>query len=96
LPHRQVQAISISGDKTNVGTPFGVTEFGRGRFSRVLGAGLLVTSLHIAKEQLLVGTEDQGVVQVPLAARRAGVASHGSADLAEVRQFLGTKTAPTF
>jgi len=91
LPDRQVQALSISGDKTYVGTPLGVAEFDRGRFSRVLGAGLLVTALHIDKEQLLVGTEDQGVVRVPLAARRAGVASHGSADLAEVRQFLGTE-----
>jgi hypothetical protein len=92
LPDRQVQAISISGDKTYVGTPLGVAEFDRGRFSRVVSAGLLVTSLHVDKEQLLVGTEDQGVVQVPLAARRDGVASHGSADLAEVRQFLGTES----
>jgi ligand-binding sensor domain-containing protein len=91
LPDRQVQAISIAGDKAYVGTPLGVAEFDRGRFSRVLGAGLLVTSLQIDKEQLLVGTEDQGVVQVPLAARRTSVASRGSADLAEVRQFLGTE-----
>jgi hypothetical protein len=91
LPDRQVQAISLAGDKTYVGTPLGVAEFDRGRFSHVLGAGLLATSLHIEKDQLLVGTEDQGVVQVPLAARRAGAASHGGADLAEVRQFLGTE-----
>src|SRR5262249_9039525 len=92
LPDRQAQAISISGDQTYVGTALAVAEFDRGRFSRVLGAGLLVTALHIDKEQLLVGTQDQGVMQVPLAARRAGVASHGNADLVEVRQFLGTDT----
>jgi len=91
LPDRQVQAISISGHKTYVGTPLGVAEFDRGRFSRVVGAGVLVTSLQIDKEQLLVGTEDQGVVAVPLTARRVGAASHDSADLAEVRQFLGTE-----
>jgi ligand-binding sensor domain-containing protein len=91
LPDRQVQAISISGDKTYVGTPLGVAEFDRGRFSRVVSAGLLITSLHADKEQLLVGTEDQGVVQVPLTPRRAGMALHGSADLAEVRQFLETE-----
>jgi ligand-binding sensor domain-containing protein len=91
LPDRQVQAISIAGEKAYVGTPLGVAEFDRGRFSRALGAGLLVTSLHVDKEELLVGTEDQGVVPVPLAVRRAGVAFHGAADLAEVRQFLGTE-----
>ncbi len=93
LPDRQVQAISISRDKTYVGTPLGVAEFDRGRFSRVVGAGLLVTSLHADEEQLLVGTEDQGVVQVPLTAQRVGAASHGGADLAEVRQFLTTENA---
>ncbi len=93
LPDRQVQAINISRDKTYVGTPLGVAEFDRGRFSRSVGAGLLVTSLHADKEQLLVGTEDQGVVQVPLTAQRVGAASHRSADLAEVRQFLTTENA---
>jgi hypothetical protein len=91
LPDRQVQAISLAGEKSYVGTPLGVAEFDRGRFSRVLGAGLLVTSLHVDGEELLVGTEDQGVVRVPLAARRAGLPSHGGADLTEVRQILGTE-----
>jgi ligand-binding sensor domain-containing protein len=91
LPDRQVQAISIAADKTYIGTPLGVAEFDRGRFSRVLGAGLLVTSLQADKEQLLVGTEDQGVVQVPLTPRRSGLAAQGGADLPEVRQFLETE-----
>ncbi len=88
LPDRQVQAIRIAADRTYVGTPLGVAEFDRGRFSRVLGAGLLVTSLFLDKEELLVGTEDQGVVRVPLMTRRSAPVIQNGADLAEVRQFL--------
>ena len=90
LPDRQVQAIALAGDKTYVGTPLGVAEFDRGRFSRVLGPGLLVTSLFVSGEYLLVGTEDQGVARIPLTARRPGLSARGSAQLAEVQQFLGT------
>jgi hypothetical protein len=72
LPDRQVQAISLAGDKTHVGTPL----------------GLLVTSLDAGKEELLVGTEEQGVVKVALAAQRAGAVPHGTPNLPEVRQFL--------
>jgi ligand-binding sensor domain-containing protein len=90
LPDQQVQAIALAGDKVYVGTPLGVAEFDRGRFSRVLGPGLLVTCLFVSGEDLLVGTEDQGVVRIPLTARRAGLSAQGSAQLAEVQQFLGT------
>ena len=89
LPDRQVQAIALAGDKTYVGTPVGVAEFDRGRFSRVLGMGLLVTSLYVSGEELLVGTEDQGVVRVPLTRRRPSANAQGSTKLAEVQQFIG-------
>jgi ligand-binding sensor domain-containing protein len=90
LPDRQVQAIALAGDKTYVGTPLGVAEFDRGRFSRVLGPGLLVTSLFVSGEDLLVGTEDQGVVRIPWTARRPDLSAQGSTQPAEVQQFLGT------
>jgi ligand-binding sensor domain-containing protein len=90
LPDRQVQAIALAGEKTYVGTPLGVAEFDRGRFARVLGAGLLVTSLFVSGEDLLAGTEEQGVVRVPLTARRPAFNTQGSGKLPEVRQFLGT------
>ncbi|MGB8495091.1 MAG: two-component regulator propeller domain-containing protein [Candidatus Acidiferrum sp.] len=89
LPDRQVQAFAFAGDKTYVGTPVGVAEFDRGRISRVLGEGLLVTSLFVSGEELLVGTEDQGVVRVPLTKRRPDFIAQGSTKLAEVQQFLG-------
>ena len=88
LPDRQVQAIALAGDKTYVGTPLGVAEFDRGRFSRVLGQGLLVTSLFVSGEELLAGTEDQGVVRVPLTKQQSGLDAQGSTNLAEVQQFL--------
>ncbi len=93
LPDQQVQAIALAGDKSYVGTPVGVAEFDRGRFSRVLGQGLLVTSLFVSGENLLVGTEDQGVVRVPLTKQRPGPGDQGSMKLAEVQQFLGGENA---
>ena len=89
LPDPQVQAIALAGDKSYVGTPVGVAEFDRGRFSRVLGEGLLVTSLFVSGEELFVGTEDQGVVRVPLSKRRPGLNAQGFTELAEVQQFFG-------
>ncbi len=89
LPDPQVQAIALAEDKSYVGTPVGVAEFERGRFSRVLGQGLLVTSLFVSGEELLVGTEDQGVVRVPLTKRRPGHSGQGSTEFAEVQQIVG-------
>jgi ligand-binding sensor domain-containing protein len=91
LPDAQVQAIAMAGEKSYVGTPLGVAEFDRGRFSRVLGNGVLVTSLFVNGQELLIGSQDQGVVRVPLKGRRVSVARPGIADLSEVRQFLGTE-----
>jgi len=91
LPDRQVQSIALAEDKTYVGTPLGVAEFDHGRISRTLGKGLLVTSLFVNRDDLLVGTEDQGVVRLPLTARRIGLNAQGSTNLAEVQQFLGTE-----
>lgn len=67
LPDRQVQAITLFGEKAYVGTPVGVAEFDSGRLSRVLAKGVLVTSLRVQGDELWVGTEDQGVLRLPLA-----------------------------
>ncbi len=88
LPDRQVQTIAASEEKTYVGTVLGVAEFDRGRFSRVLAPGILVTSLLLSGDNLIVGSEDQGVISVPLGGRRTTVRSGGSAELSEVRQLL--------
>jgi hypothetical protein len=88
LPDAQVQAIVLAGEKAYVGTPLGVAEFEDGRFSRVLGAGVLTTALLVNHDELLIGSQDQGVVRVPLKGRRVAVARAGTTELSEVRQFL--------
>jgi ligand-binding sensor domain-containing protein len=93
LPDRQVQAIAVAGDKTYVGTPVGVAEFDQGRFSRVLAKGTLVTALLVHGDELWIGSEDQGVLRVPLAPKRNSTASQtfgGASEPEEVRQFLET------
>jgi len=93
LPDRQVQAIALAGNKTYVGTPVGVAEFDGGRFSRLLANGVLVTCLHVQGDELWIGSEDQGVVRLPLTAgSHHGVAPQNAAgiDLEEVRQIHGT------
>ena len=89
LPDPQVQSIAIAGDKTYVGTVLGVAVFERGRFSRTLAPGVLATALLPSPSQLLVGSEDQGVVAVPLEGRRPNASPAASAELGEVRQLLG-------
>jgi len=89
-----VQAITLAGEKSYVGTALGVAEFDRGQFSRVLGEGLLVTALFASGDDLLAGTVDQGVVRIPLTARRHGpstVAAQGYPDFAEVQEFFGAE-----
>jgi hypothetical protein len=90
LPDRQVQAIAAFGDKTYVGTVLGVAEFDGGRFSRVLAPGVLVTSLFRSQENLIVGSEDQGVLSIPLAGRRPNATSGISPELSEVRQIFAS------
>jgi ligand-binding sensor domain-containing protein len=71
-----------------------VAEFDRGRFSRVLAEGVLATSLFVRGDELWVGSEDQGVFRVPLAAKRAHAASFtptSGVEPEEVRQILGTE-----
>jgi ligand-binding sensor domain-containing protein len=71
LPDHQVQSIAISGDKTYVGTVLGVAVFENGRYSSALASGVLATALlpTTDKEQLFVGSEDQGVISIPLEGR---------------------------
>jgi hypothetical protein len=99
LPDPQVQSIAVSGEKTYVGTVLGVAVFERGRLSRVLAPGVLATALlpRMTPSQLLVGSEDQGVISIPLAARRttamAAAFSANPAELGEVRQLFGMRDA---
>jgi ligand-binding sensor domain-containing protein len=96
LPDPQVESLAISGDTTYVGTPLGVAVFSAGRFSRVLASGVLATALLAARNQLYVGTEDQGVISIPLEGRHPNLnlapspelSSELSSQLSEVRQLF--------
>lgn len=88
LPDRQVQAIATDGEKTYVGTALGVAVFEQVRFSHVVAPGVLVTSLHSNGAQLFVGTEDQGVISVPLVGRRESFRAGAGTELSEVWQFI--------
>lgn len=88
LPDPQVQALAISGDTTYVGTATGVAVFQGGRFSRVLAPGVLVTSVFAMASQLYVGSEDQGIITIPLEGRRPNSNVGEEGQLAEVRQIF--------
>jgi len=94
LPDRQVQSIAVSGDTTFVGTVLGVAVFESGRFSRTLADGILTTSLLPNAGQLFVGSEDDGVIAIPLAGKhRLNSAPSDATKLAEVHQLLALDDA---
>ena len=96
LPDRQIASLAISGDTTYVGTPLGVAVFSAGRFSRVLAPGVLATALLVTPNQLYVGSEDQGVIAIPLQGRHPNSGSNSGSNsnagrdsqLSEVRQVF--------
>ncbi|MGA9797530.1 MAG: hypothetical protein WBQ68_00860 [Terriglobales bacterium] len=94
LPDRQVLSLAVSGDTTFVGTGLGVAVFEAGRFSRTLADGVFATALLPKGGQLFAGSEDQGVIAIPLTGRRrTGNAPPDASALAEVHQLLAMEDA---
>jgi ligand-binding sensor domain-containing protein len=93
LPDPQVLSLAISGDTTYVGTATGVAVFAGGLFSHVLAPGVLATALLATPAQLYVGSEDQGVIVIPLEGRRPNPNLGPGAELAEVRQLFAAGDA---
>jgi ligand-binding sensor domain-containing protein len=93
LPDTQVQSLAISGDTTYAGTATGVAVFNNGRFSRVLAPGVMATALLATPTQLYVGSEDQGVILIPLEGRRPNPNQGPTAELPEVRQLFASGDA---
>jgi ligand-binding sensor domain-containing protein len=69
LPDSQVLSLEAARDTAYVGTPLGVAEFRGGKFTRVLAEGYLARALELKPDRLLVGTEDEGVIEIPLSSR---------------------------
>src|SRR6266436_4115730 len=94
LPDRQVQCLATSGEKTYVGTVLGVAVFDNGRFSRVLAPGVLATSLMVTNSSLIVGSEDQGVLTIPIGSPQMEPRlshSNKTAELVKVRQLFASE-----
>jgi ligand-binding sensor domain-containing protein len=72
LPDPQVLSITLDSDAANdayVGTPLGVVEFHDGRRVRTLAEGFFARAVARRGETLHVGTEDEGILDVPLRSR---------------------------
>ena len=70
LPDDQVESIAVSSGHAFVGTPTGTAEFDLHapsfRPARLLAPGLFSHALTLDQHQLIVGTLDQGIQQIPL------------------------------
>jgi ligand-binding sensor domain-containing protein len=91
LPDPQVLSLLVQGERAFVGTPLGVAEFRQGSFARVVARGAFARDLGLSHGSLFVGTLDQGVVRLPLAANPfpAGLASR-AVNLPDVLQIFSS------
>ena len=71
LPDPQVLSLEVSSGVAFVGTPLGVVEFRNGRRERTLADGFFARTMAMRDGTLHVGTEDEGIVAIPLQSRPA-------------------------
>jgi ligand-binding sensor domain-containing protein len=91
LPDARVLSLAIDGDQTFVGTPVGVAEFRDGKFARALAPGFFANSLLVDGHTLIVGTLDEGIVDVPLTGSvQSGPRPSGQAISGRVMRLLST------
>ena len=78
-----------------VGTPIGVAEFQSGRRTRTIADGVFARALLATGDRLLIGTIDEGVVEVKLDnARGFRLPLTSEYSPAEVRRFLAVQGIP--
>lgn len=70
LPDPQVLSVAYEPNEAYIGTPLGVAVFRDGAFSRTLADGFFAAALQITEESLVIGTLDEGIVEVPLSEQR--------------------------
>jgi ligand-binding sensor domain-containing protein len=66
LPDPHVLSIALSGASAYLGTPVGVVEFRDGRKLRNLAEGYFARSVEADGDTLAIGTEDEGMLTIPL------------------------------
>lgn len=94
LPDPQVLSLAVAGERVYVGTPMGVGEFRGGRFNRVLASGFFARSMLLRGETLVVGTLDEGTLEVALSAGRVWSSRpRGQEVPGQVRRLMGTDAA---
>lgn len=69
LPDPQVLSLAVRDDAAYVGTPLGVVEFQAGQRMRTVADGFFARALAFRGQTLEVGTEDEGILDVPLQSR---------------------------
>ena len=69
LPDPQVLSLAIENGAAYIGTPLGIVEFRNGQRSRTLADGFFARSLARRGEILHMGTEDEGILDVPMQQR---------------------------
>src|SRR5215471_3397218 len=71
LTDNHVLSIATSGERVFVGTPVGTTEFLNGKPLQKIADGVFSQSLLATKDRLLIGTVDEGIVEIRTAGQRA-------------------------
>ncbi len=69
LPDPHVLSLAVAGDEAWAGTALGVTEFRAGKVSRQLAEGVFSSALLAQEERLLIGTLEEGLLELPLTPR---------------------------
>ncbi|MBI1355622.1 MAG: hypothetical protein GC160_14890 [Acidobacteria bacterium] len=70
LPDRQILSLASADGAVFAGTPTGVAELRDGAVSRILADGFFAQALLADQDRLALGSLDEGVAEIPLAAGR--------------------------
>ncbi|MBI2683681.1 MAG: hypothetical protein HYX26_10810, partial [Acidobacteriales bacterium] len=79
LPDAHVYSLAVDGERVFVGTALGVTEFESGKLKRSFARNIFARALLLEGKSLLVGTFEQGVMEIATERARPGAARHGGA-----------------